>query len=488
MEVASSSVRVSGCSIQPSRLSPKFNSILHSSFSSYSPKSVVPKMDSMTIDDSEFELSSLTALSPLDGRYWRKVKDLAPFMSEYGLIHFRVIVEIKWLIKLSQISEITEVHGFSKDALSFLEGIIDGFGVSDALEVKKIERVTNHDVKAVEYFLKQKCQSHPEIAKVLEFFHFACTSEDINNLAHALMVKGALNTVILPVMDDLIRALCKMAKGNAHVPMLSRTHGQFAGASGNYNAHLVAYPELSWPRVAEEFVKSLGLSFNPYVTQIEPHDYMAELFNAMKQFNVILMDFDRDVWGYVSLGFFKQITKAGEVGSSTMPHKVNPIDFENSEGNLGLANDGLSHLSTKLPISRWQRDLTDSTVLRNMGVGLGHSLLAYRSALQGIGKLQVNEARLSEDLDQCWEVLAEPIQTVMRRYGVPEPYEKLKELTRGKGISKDSIREFILGLEIPADAKANLLELTPHTYIGEATNLANDVDKFVDLVNGVHAL
>ncbi|KAI3860609.1 hypothetical protein MKW98_017244 [Papaver atlanticum] len=551
MEVAAPSVRVSGCSIQPWCSSPKFNSKLHysSPFSSYnltsnasflsskpsfplkiccvsasvkdSPKSVVPKMDSMTIDDSEFELSSLTALSPLDGRYWKKVKDLAPFMSEYGLIHFRVIVEVKWLIKLSQIPEITEVPSFGKDALSFLEGVIDGFGVSDALEVKKIERVTNHDVKAVEYFLKQKCQSHPEIAKVLEFFHFACTSEDINNLAHALMLKGALNTVILPVMDDLIRALCKMAKDNAHVPMLSRTHGQpatpttlgkemaifaarlskqrlnlskvailgkFAGASGNYNAHLVAYPELSWPRVAEEFVESLGLSFNPYVTQIEPHDYMAELFNAMKQFNVILMDFDKDVWGYVSLGFFKQITKAGEVGSSTMPHKVNPIDFENSEGNLGLANDGLSHLSTKLPISRWQRDLTDSTVLRNMGVGLGHSLLAYRSALQGIGKLQVNEARLSEDLDLCWEVLAEPIQTVMRRYGVPEPYEKLKELTRGKGISKDSIREFILGLEIPADAKANLLELTPHTYIGEAASLANDVDKFVDLVNGVHAL
>ncbi|KAI3989806.1 hypothetical protein MKX01_040776 [Papaver californicum] len=522
MEVAASSVRVSGCSIQPSRLNPKYNSKLHSS-SSYnltsnasfvsskpsfphkicffsasvkdSPKSVVPKMKSMTVDDSDFELSSLTALSPLDGRYWSKVKDLSPFMSEYGLIYFRVIVEIKWLIKLSQIPEITEVPSF----------IIDGFGVSDALEVKKIERVTNHDVKAVEYFLKQKCQSHPEIAKVLEFFHFACTSEDINNLAHALMLKGALNTVILPIMDDLIRALCKMAKDNAHVPMLSRTHGQpatpttlgkemvifaarlstqrhhlskvalmgkFAGASGNYNVHLVAYPELSWPRVAEEFVRSLGLSFNPYVTQIEPHDYMAELFNAIKQFNVILMDFDKDVWGYVSLGFFKQITKAGEVGSSTMPHKVNPIDFENSEGNLGLANDGLSHLSTKLPISRWQRDLTDSTVLRNMGVGLAHSLLAYRSASQGIGKLQVNEARLSEDLDQCWEVLAEPIQTVMRRYGVPEPYEKLKELTRGKGISKDSIRDFILGLEIPADTKANLLELTPQTYIGEATNLS----------------
>ncbi|KAI3840852.1 hypothetical protein MKW92_053533 [Papaver armeniacum] len=508
MEVAAaSSIRVSGCSI----LSPKFtlnnltsNASFVSSKPSFpqkiccvsasvkdSPKSVVAK-----IDDTEFELSSLTALSPLDGRYWRKVKDLAPFMSEYGLIHFRVIVEIKWLIKLSQIPEITEVPSFSKDALSFLEGVIDGFGVSDALEVKKIERVTNHDVKAVEYFLKQKCQSQPEIAKVLEFFHFACTSEDINNLAHALMLKGALNTTMLmflcflALMDSQLHQLLWEKKWQFFAARLSKQRlniskvallGKFAGASGNYNAHLVAYPELSWPRVAEEFVESLGLSFNPYVTQIEPHDYMAELFNAMKQFNVILMDFDKDVWGYVSLGFFKQITKAGEVGSSTMPHKVNPIDFENSEGNLGLANDGLSHLSTKLPISRWQRDLTDSTVLRNMGVGLGHSLLAYRSALQGIGKLQVNEARLSEDLDQCWEVLAEPIQTVMRRYGVPEPYEKLKELTRGKGISKDSIREFILGLEIPADAKANLLELTPHTYIGEATNLANDVDKFVEL-------
>ncbi|KAK9283984.1 hypothetical protein L1049_012242 [Liquidambar formosana] len=468
-----------------------------------------------------FELSSLTALSPLDGRYWGKVKDLAPYMSEYGLIYFRVLVEVKWLLKLSQIPEVSEVPSFSEEAQSYLQGLIDGFSMSDALEVKTIERVTNHDVKAVEYFLKQKCQSHPEIAKVLEFFHFACTSEDINNLAHALMLKEGVNTVIFPVMDELIKAICNMAKDNAHISMLSRTHGQpaspstlgkemaifavrlsrerreisqieimgkFAGAVGNYNAHLVAYPDTNWPRIAEEFVKSLGLSFNPYVTQIESHDYMAKLFHAIIQFNNILIDFDRDLWGYISLGFFKQITKAGEIGSSTMPHKVNPIDFENSEGNLGKANASLSHLSMKLPISRWQRDLTDSTVLRNMGEGLGHSLLAYKSALQGISKLQVNEACLSEDLDRSWEVLAEPIQTVMRRYGVPEPYEKLKALTRGRAVTKESIREFIEGLEIPQEAKTNLSRLTPHTYVGAAVELARDVDMAINLVNGAKVL
>ncbi|KAL7229068.1 hypothetical protein ACSBR2_007709 [Camellia fascicularis] len=390
----------------------------------------------------DLELSSLTALSPLDGRYWGKVKDLAPYMSEYGLIHFRVMVEMRWLVKLSQIPEVTEVPSFSGEAQSYLQGLIDGFTINDALEVKNIEKVTNHDVKAVEYFLKQKCQSHPEIAKVLEFFHFACTSEDINNLAHALMLKEALNSVIFPVMDELIEAICNMAKANAHVPMLSRTHGQ-----------------------------------------IETHDYMAKLFHAIIQFNNILIDFDRDMWGYVSLGYFKQITKAGEIGSSTMPHKVNPIDFENSEGNLGKANGGLSHLSMKLPISRWQRDLTDSTVLRNMGEGLGHSLLAYRSALQGISKLQVNEASLFEDLNESWEVLAEPIQTVMRRYGIPEPYEKLKELTRGRAVTRESIREFIEGLELPTEAKANLLELTPHTYVGAAVELARAVDMAVNSVN-----
>lgn len=471
----------------------------------------------MKMSGNEFELSSLTALSPLDGRYWSKVKDLAPYMSEYGLIYFRVLVEIKWLLKLSQIPQVTEVPSFSEEARSYLQGVIDDFSMNDALEIKNIERVTNHDVKAVEYFLKQKCQSHPEIAEVLEFFHFACTSEDINNLAHALMLKEAMNTAIFPVMDELIKAICNTAKDHAHIPMLSRTHGQpaspttlgkemavfavrlsrerrdmsqvelmgkLAGAVGNYNAHLVAYPDVKWPQIAEDFVKSLGLSFNPYVTQIETHDYMAKLFHAIIQFNNILIDFDRDVWGYISLGYFKQTTKAGEIGSSTMPHKVNPIDFENSEGNLGVANGGLSHLSTKLPISRWQRDLTDSTVLRNMGVGLGHSILAYKSTLQGITKLQVNEARLSEDLNQSWEVLAEPIQTVMRRYGVPEPYEKLKELTRGRAVTKESITQFIEGLELPKEAKSNLLKLTPHTYVGAAVELARTVDIAVNLVNG----
>lgn len=467
----------------------------------------------------DFELSSLTALCPLDGRYWAKVNELAPFMSEYGLIRFRVLVEVKWLLKLSQIPEIPEVPSFSSEAQTYFQNLIDGFGMDDALEVKKIERITNHDVKAVEYYLKQKCQSHPEIAKVLEFFHFSCTSEDINNLAHALMLKEAVHTVILPVMDKLISAISDLAVENAGIPMLSRTHGQpaspttlgkemaifayrltgercdiskikmlgkFAGAVGNYNAHLVAYPDVNWPQIAEEFVTSLGISFNPYVPQIEPHDYMAKLFHSIIQFNNILIDFDRDVWGYISLGYFKQITKAGEIGSSTMPHKVNPIDFENSEGNLGIANGGLSHLSMKLPISRWQRDLTDSTVLRNMGVGLGHSLLAYKNALQGISKLQVNETSMSEDLNQAWEVLAEPIQTVMRRFGVPEPYEKLKELTRGRAVTKDSIREFIEGLDIPVDAKRNLLTLTPHSYIGVAVELAKDIT--THLVNGATVL
>ncbi|CAJ1970977.1 unnamed protein product [Sphenostylis stenocarpa] len=472
----------------------------------------------------DIELSALTALSPLDGRYWGKVKELAPYLSEYGLIYFRVLVEIKWLLQLSFIPEIVEVPSFSESAKSFLQGLIDDFSVDDALEVKNIEMVTNHDVKAVEYFLKQKCQSNAEVAKVevLEFFHFACTSEDINNLAHALMLKETMNSVMFPVMDKIVKALCDMAKDNAHVPMLSRTHGQpaspttlgkelaifavrlsrerkdlsqieilgkFAGAVGNYNAHVVAYPNVNWPYVAEQFVHSLGLSFNPYVAQIETHDYMAKLFHSLIQFNNILIDFDRDVWGYISLGYFKQITKAGEIGSSTMPHKVNPIDFENSEGNLGVANGGLSHLSMKLPISRWQarptvRDLTDSTVLRNMGVGIGHSLLAYKSTLQGIGKLQVNEARLSEDLNQCWEVLAEPIQTVMRRYGVPEPYEKLKELTRGRTVNKESIRDFIEGLDIPEEAKTNLLKLTPDTYVGAAVELARTVENAVNIVNG----
>ncbi|WOL04880.1 hypothetical protein Cni_G13602 [Canna indica] len=469
-----------------------------------------------------WDLSSSTmSLSPLDGRYMQKVKDLRPFFSEYGLIYHRVLVEVKWLLKLSQIPEITEVPEFSQDAQSFLERIISDFDINDALEVKKIEKVTNHDVKAVEYYLKQRCKSHPEIAKVLEFFHFACTSEDINNLAHALSLKEAMNNVMFPVMVDLCEAISTMAKENAHIPMLSRTHGQpaspttlgkemanfavrlsergkaflkfrvlgkFAGAVGNYNAHKVAYPHIDWKSIAAEFVQSLGVGFNAYVTQIEPHDYIAELFNNVVQFNNILIDFDRDIWSYISLGYFKQITKAGEIGSSTMPHKVNPIDFENSEGNLCLGNAVLSALSMKLPISRMQRDLTDSTVLRNLGVGLGYSLLAYRSALQGIKKLQVNESRLNEDLGQTWEVLAEPIQTVMRRYAVPEAYEKLKELTRGRDVSKESIREFTESLDLPEEARTTLLNLTPHTYIGEAEELAKSIDNAVDLINGFKLL
>lgn len=482
----------------------------------------IDQMKSLSTDEPYSPASfSTTALSPLDGRYAQKTKELCYFFSEFGLIRFRVLVEVKWLIKLSQIPEIKEVPNFSEEAESFLERIILRFDVNDALEVKKIEKVTNHDVKAVEYFLKQKCKSCPEVAEVLEFFHFACTSEDINNLAHALSLKEALNDVLFPVMVELCEAICNMSVENAHIPMLSRTHGQaaspttlgkemanfavrmsdlgktftqvrvlgkFAGAVGNYNAHKVAYPDINWPGIAAEFVKSLGLEFNPYVTQIEPHDYISKLFNAITQFNTILIDFDRDIWSYVSLGYFKQVTRAGEIGSSTMPHKVNPIDFENSEGNLGLANAILSHLSMKLPISRMQRDLTDSTVLRNLGVGLGYSLLAYKSALQGIMKLQVNESRLREDLERTWEVLAEPIQTVMRRYGVPEPYEKLKELTRGRDINKESIREFIEGLDLPEAAKLDLLKLSPHTYIGEAAELANTVHESVDLVAGFKIL
>ncbi|KAJ0962461.1 hypothetical protein J5N97_030289 [Dioscorea zingiberensis] len=467
------------------------------------------------------ELSSVMALSPLDGRYVHKVKELRPFFSEYGLIRFRVLVEVKWLLKLSEILEISEVPNFSENARSFLEDIIHDFKFYDALEVKKIEKVTNHDVKAVEYFLKTKCKSCPEIAEVLEFFHFACTSEDINNLAHALSLKDAMNTVIFPTMIELCDAICKMAKENASIPMLSRTHGQpaspttlgkemanfavrlsdqgkkfpqinilgkFAGAVGNYNAHKVAYPTINWPSLAADFVRSLGVEFSQYVTQIEPHDYISELFNRVIQVNNILVDFDRDIWSYISLGCFKQITKAGEIGSSTMPHKVNPIDFENSEGNLCLANAILSALSMKLPISRMQRDLTDSTVLRNLGVGLGYSLLAYKSTLQGIKKLQVNESRLSEDLDNTWEVLAEPIQTVMRRYAVPEPYEKLKELTRGKAVTMDSIKEFIEGLNLPEEAKLELLQVTPHSYIGEGERLAKALDDAVDLAKGFKLL
>ncbi|KAG7530784.1 Fumarate lyase N-terminal [Arabidopsis thaliana x Arabidopsis arenosa] len=382
----------------------------------------VTAMDGVSSRD--LEMSNLTALSPLDGRYWSKVKDLASSLSEFGLIYFRVFVEIKWLLKLSNIPEVTEVPSFSKEAQSFLQGIIDGFSIDDAWKLRRLR-------------------------EFLSFFHFACTSEDINNLSHALMLQEALSSVILPTMDELIKSISLIAKNFAYVPMLSRTHGQPATPT------------------------TLGEEMANFAVRIEPHDYMARLFNNISQFNTILIDFDRDIWSYISLGYFKQTTKAGEIGSSTMPHKVNPIDFENSEGNLGKANAELTFLSMKLPISRMQRDLTDSTVLRNMGGALGHSLLAYKSAIQGIGKLQVNEARLKEDLDDNWEV--------MRRYGVPEPYEKLKELTRGKAVNEETIRTFIKGLELPSEAKDQLLELTPHTYVGAAAALALAVDEALHL-------
>jgi adenylosuccinate lyase len=456
-------------------------------------------------------LSPLTALSPLDGRYEKKIAPLRALFSEYGLIRFRVQVEIRWLLALGDWAALKEVPAFSAQARTELEAIAANFSEADARRVKEIEATTNHDVKAVEYFLKEKTRSHAEIAKVSEFIHFACTSEDINNLSHALMLRHGRDDVLLPAMDMLIAGIEHLARQHAAEPMLARTHGQPAtpttvgkemaniahrlkrqreqfakveilgkmnGAVGNYNAHLVAYPELDWQTKAREFVTGLGIGWNPYTTQIEPHDYMAELFHALARFNTILTDFNRDVWGYISLGYFKQKVKAGEVGSSTMPHKVNPIDFENSEGNLGLANALFEHLAVKLPVSRWQRDLTDSTVLRNLGVALGYSLLAYDSCLRGIGKLEVNSARLTEDLNANWEVLAEPIQTVMRRYDIENPYEKLKELTRGKqGITRESLHTFINTLAIPPDAKAKLLALTPASYTGNAAEQARQTGK-----------
>ena len=455
------------------------------------------------------ELTALTALSPLDGRYGSKTAALRDFFSEYALIKYRVIVEIEWLKALAAEPGIAEVPAFSAGAIALLDGIADHFSVADAERVKAIEATTNHDVKAVEYFLKEKTQSNPEIAAVSEFFHFACTSEDINNLSHALMLKGARDAVLLPALEKVIARLTDMAHELAELPMLSRTHGQPAspttvgkelanvvyrlrrawdaigavellgkinGAVGNYNAHLSAYPELDWEDFARNFVHELGLNFNPYTIQIEPHDAMAELYDAIARTNTILIDLDRDVWGYISQGYFKQKTKAGEIGSSTMPHKVNPIDFENSEGNLGIANAVLRHLSEKLPISRWQRDLTDSTVLRNMGVGFGYSLLAYESCLRGLGKLEANPTALAADLDTTWDVLAEPIQTVMRRYGVANPYEQLKELTRGKGgITKESLHAFIDGLTIPDAEKTRLKAMTPASYTGLAAELARQI-------------
>lgn len=422
----------------------------------------------------------------------------------------RVQVEVHWLIALSQ-AKLPDFPSFSANAEAVLLKLVTDFSDVDAERIKAIEAVTNHDVKAVEYWMKEKVVGHAELEKASEFIHFACTSEDINNTSHGLMLKGARQEVILPKLRELLSALTNLAVANADVPMLSRTHGQPAspttlgkemanvamrlqraitniekvpllgkmnGAVGNYNAHLSAYPDVDWEKFSKEVVeKRLGLEFNPYTIQIEPHDYMAELFDAVARANTILLDMNRDIWGYISVGYFKQKTKAGEIGSSTMPHKVNPIDFENSEGNLGIANALLKHLSEKLPVSRWQRDLTDSTVLRNLGTALGHSLLAYDSALKGLGKLETNPERLAEDLNNCWEVLAEPVQTVMRRYGVPNPYEQLKELTRGKGITPEGLRSFIQGLAIPDDAKKLLLEMTPASYIGKATELAKRLKK-----------
>jgi adenylosuccinate lyase len=452
---------------------------------------------------------ALTALSPLDGRYAGKVAALRDHFSEFGLVRHRVHVEIAWLVALSDEPAIPEVPPFSDSARTALLHAAQSFAPADAARIKDIERKTNHDVKAVEYWLKERFAADAEVARVAEFIHFACTSEDINNLAHALALAAARKDIILPALRDIAATLRTLAHANAEVPMLSRTHGQPAtpttlgkeianvyarierqivaiervpikgkanGAVGNYNAHLVAYPDVDWERFSAKLVAGLGLELNPYTTQIEPHDYMAELFDAIARVNTILIDFDRDVWGYVSLGYFRQKVVEGEVGSSTMPHKVNPIDFENSEGNLGMANAVLRHLAEKLPISRWQRDLTDSTVLRNMGVALGYAMLGWTSLQQGLRKLEVDSARIASDLDANWEVLAEPIQTVMRRYGIANPYEQLKALTRGRtGITRESLHAFIQGLVLPAEAKARLMALTPSTYIGKAAELAKRV-------------
>ncbi len=454
------------------------------------------------------ELNALTAISPVDGRYGSKTQSLRGIFSEFGLIRFRVQVEVRWLQQLARHDGITEVPPFSHTTQQLLNSIVDDFSVADAQRIKDIERTTNHDVKAVEYFLKEKTAGNEELENVSEFIHFACTSEDINNLSHGLMLKAGRDDVLVPMLQTIVDAIVTLAHRYSDMPMLSRTHGQTAspstmgkemanvaarlrrqleqikavsllgkinGAVGNYNAHLSAYPELDWETNARQFVESLGLEWNPYTTQIEPHDYIAELFDGVARFNTILIDFDRDVWGYISLGYFKQKTVAGEIGSSTMPHKVNPIDFENSEGNLGIANAILHHLASKLPISRWQRDLTDSTVLRNLGVGLAHGLIAYEATLKGIGKLEINEGRLAEDLDHAWEVLAEPIQTVMRRYRIEKPYEKLKELTRGKTITREALMAFIDTLAIPEQEKVRLRALSPASYIGNASQQAKKI-------------
>ena len=455
------------------------------------------------------ELSPLNALSPLDGRYQAKLDPLRPHFSEFALIRHRMLVEVEWLKALAAEPALAEIAPFSASTLAELDAAIASFGETEAAQVKAIEVRTNHDVKALEYWLKERFDSNPEIRAVGEFIHFACTSEDINNLSHALMLKAARDQVMLPALDKLIARLAELAHQLADIPMLSHTHGQPAspttlgkelanvvhrlrrgrqqvagveilgkinGAVGNFNAHLAAYPEFDWERFAQKFVEGLGLTYNPYTIQIEPHDYMAELYDALARINTVLIDLDRDAWSYISLGYVKQKVKEGEVGSSTMPHKVNPIDFENSEGNLGLANAVLRHLAEKLPISRWQRDLTDSTVLRNMGVAFGYTLLGYDSCLKGLGKLEANPGALAHDLDHNWEVLAEPIQTVMRRYGIKNPYEQLKALTRGKeGITRASLHAFIEELRIPKEAKQLLLAMTPASYTGKAAELAKRI-------------
>ncbi len=453
------------------------------------------------------ELSSLTAVSPVDGRYGRKTQSLRPIFSEYGLIYHRVLVEVRWLQALSNLKEIEEVPPFSTEANQALDAIVSQFSEQDAQRIKDIEKTTNHDVKAVEYFLKEKISDNAELMAVNEFIHFACTSEDINNLSHALMLKAG-SEILLDQYQAVLDLIEAMALDYAEVSILCRTHGQPAspstlgkemanvayrikrqikqisrldmlgkinGAVGNYNAHFSAYPDIDWQGFARSFVESLGITFNPYTIQIEPHDYIAELFDASARLNTVLIDFARDIWSYISIGYFKQKTIAGEVGSSTMPHKVNPIDFENAEGNLGIANAIMTHLAQKLPISRWQRDLTDSTVLRNLGVGFGHVIIALDSMQRGINKLEVNEEVIAQDLNQNWEVLAEPIQTVMRRYGIEKPYEKLKQLTRGQRVNQQIMQEFVATLEIPQDAKQRLMQMTPASYIGNAVKQAKAI-------------
>jgi adenylosuccinate lyase len=458
--------------------------------------------------DTMMQLDELSAISPLDGRYGNKTATLRPVFSEYGLIRFRVLVELRWLQRLATLPGIPEFGPFDAQTILALNAILDDFSPADAARVKAIEATTNHDVKAVEYFLKERIATIPGAAAGLEFVHFACTSEDINNLSHALMLDTARRDIMLPAMDRIIEALCVRAEQWATVPMLSRTHGQPAspstmgkeianvvyrlhrqreqvatvrllgkinGAVGNYNAHLAAYPDVDWEGNARDFVHSLGVEWNPYTTQIEPHDCLAELFAAVERFNTVLIDFARDVWGYISIGYFRQRTRAGEVGSSTMPHKVNPIDFENAEGNLGLANALFAHLASKLPVSRWQRDLTDSTVLRNLGSAFAYTLIACDALLKGIDKLELDASRLAADLDANWEVLAEPVQTVMRRYAVAEPYEKLKALTRGQRVGAREMHAFIESLQIPPQARAQLAALTPASYIGNAAEQAQRI-------------